>query len=933
MSHTLFYSTGYRNCFALESKWGFVMEKYGRGIKIVEWIATVFLTMSILYFVLGELVSEKEFDFKVDKSNLYNEDWEMVLQDEQRMPIKVPGSYDVKSGDLFIIEKKIADDFNGAYLCTRSSQQDIKVYVDGVLRSDYSTKNKRKFGKNSVSVFIFIQLLPEDAGKTLRMELVSHSTYSGYINDIYCGDREQIWTGIVKSYLPVTLLAIFMLLLSVMVIIYSIIIKVVYKKKMNILYLGVGLLVASVWLIAESKLRQIFLPSSTVASDVGFLMVMLLPLPFLIYINRIQKRRYEKAYAALGILAAINFVISTALQFADIKDFSETMMSGHFLIVVLIIIVFVTVLLDVRNKHIKDYKEVSLGMAGLMAAGVFEIYMVYDKFAIHNGVGLCIGLAFLFFMAVIQTGRDLLELEKEKQIAVAASESRTMFLANMSHEIRTPINTIVGMNEMILRENLDNDTREYAENIENASKLLMGLIDDILDFSKLDAGKLEIYENPYNVIAMLKDVFLGASVRLEDKALEVKLDIDENVPTILNGDEIRIKQIFNNLLTNAIKYTVEGSIAISLKGISEEIGFMLEFTVADTGVGIKEEDIPTLFDSFSRMEMKRNKYIQGTGLGLSITKQLVDNMGGTIKVDSVYGKGSTFTVTIPQLIVDDTPIGNFEEAYFSLKDEGKLRETIRFGSEQSVLIVDDNEMNLRVMSALLGKTGLKLDFASGGNECVEKCKEYKYDLIFMDHMMPEPDGIETLHIIREDTEGKNRDTKVIVLTANAIKGAAEQYQAEGFVDYITKPVEYARLEQLLIKYLADSTIEDDNKIADNDSNDSQALYVLNKEEGLKYCGGLEDLYEEVLGHYIKNASEYKEELKICFEDKNWKDYARIAHTLKSNALTIGLPEFSKLAKEQEFAGKEANEKLIMESFENFISCLEESIKVVSRELG
>ena len=892
----------------------------GKGIKIVEWAGIILLALSLLYFVVGEVTSKRESFFKVGNSNNYNDGWEMVLEDGAKTPIKVPGSYNIKRGSLFVLEKKISDDFPGAYLCTRSSQQDIKVYVDGVLRKDYTTKNTRKFGKNSVSVFIFVELLPEDAGKTLRMELVSNSTYSGYVNEVYCGDREQIWTGIVKNYLPVTLMALFMLILSVMVVIYCIIVHFVYKKKMDILYLGMGLVVSSVWLIAESKLRQIFLPNSTIASDVGFLMVMLLPLPFLIYINSIQKRRYEKIYTIIGLISVINFIGCTILQFTDKRDFSETMTSGHVIILLMIVAVLISVILDIKNRFIQDYKEVSLGMAGIMVAGIFEIYMVYDKFAIYNGVGLCIGLVFLFFMAVIQTGRDLLQLENDKRIAIAASESKTIFLANMSHEIRTPINTIVGMNEMILRENHNNDTKEYAKNIDNASKLLIGLIDDILDFSKLDAGKLEICENPYNVATMLKDVFLSASVRMKDKELEMHLDISENLPSVLNGDEIRIKQILNNLLSNAIKYTVEGSISISLKDVTDKDKYYIEFSVKDTGVGIREEDLPTLFDSFRRMELKRNKYIQGTGLGLSITKQLVENMDGTIKVDSKYGSGSTFTVTIPQGIVDETPMGKFEDVYYKITSDTEEKEIVKFSSDKSVLIVDDNEMNLKVMGALLGKSGINLDFATGGNQCIEKCKNIKYDLIFMDHMMPEPDGIKTLHKLREDVEGLNSNTVVVVLTANAIKGASEQYEKEGFADYITKPVEYSRLENVLVKYLMGSD--------ETSSEDKDTSYLVDKEAGLNYCGGMDDLYLEVLQHYVKNATSYTIELENLYKEGKLADYARISHTLKSNSLTIGMKGFSEIAKAHEYAGKDLDEKYIGDNIDYYIECIKKSIKAV-----
>lgn len=894
---------------------------YDKFMNTLKIFTGIFLLISVLYFVIGEIFADKESFFKVGESESYCEGWEMVNPDGSRTLIDVPGSYKVKRGDVFALEKQIPDAFDGTWLCVRSSQQDIKFLVDDEVISNYSTKETRKFGKNSVSVFVFVELLPEYAGKTLRMEIVSYSTYSGYVNEIVCGEREQIWLNIVKQHMPVAILGLFMLLLSIMVVAYSLIIKYVYKRKMEIAYLGTGLLVASIWIIAESKLRQIFLPSSTIANNVGFLMIMLLPFPFLAYVNKVQKNRYVKAYTLIALSSIINFIISTVLQFTNIKDFSEIMASSHIILVVLIITFIITCILDIINKKIKEYKEVAIGLTGLVLAGLFEVAMVYDKFAIYNGVALCIGLVFLFFMAVIKTGKDLLEIEKERQIAVAASESRTMFLANMSHEIRTPINTIVGMNEMILRENHGNETREYAQNIDSASKMLIGLIDDVLDFSKLDAGKIDICECPYNMAAMLNDVILNVKVRLQDKGLKINLDIDKNIPSILSGDELRIKQILNNLLSNAVKYTEKGSITIKATGFWEDGKYYSEYSIKDTGVGIRAEDLPTLFDSFQRMDLKRNKYIQGTGLGLSITKQLVEIMDGSIDVTSEYGKGSCFTVKIHQEVVKDTPMGDFSEAYTeSVNVDGEsARARVCFSPEATVLVVDDNEMNLLVMKSLLGKTGLTLDYASSGMECYELCKNKKYNLIFMDHMMPKPDGVETFHMIQEDVDGLNTDTKVIVLTANAIKGVSEQYAREGFADYISKPIDYKILEQYLIKYLGNYM-------------EGEKSMKLDKEKGLNYCGGLDDLYKEILQTYVEKSRQYEKELQQYYETEDWKEYARIAHTLKSTSLTIGADDFSEVAKKHEFAAKENNIEFIEQSYQSFLDDLKIMIQIVENEL-
>ena len=269
---------------------------------------------------------------------------------------------------------------------------------------------------------------------------------------------------------------------------------------------------------------------------------------------------------------------------------------------------------------------------------------------------------------------------------------------------------------------------------------------------------------------------------------------------MLKGDEIRIKQILNNLLSNAVKYTEQGSITLTAEGIQKENSFYLSMSVADTGIGIKKEDMEKLFNSFQRLELTKNRYVEGTGLGLNITRQLVNNMNGTIDVQSVHGMGSCFTVQLPQQIVNDIPIGKFEQhsKKHTLKDtstEGNL-----YAPDAKILIVDDTKMNLRVIEMLLKRSQIQMDFATSGNECLQKTKEKKYDLILMDHMMPEPDGIQTLHLMRDDTDNLNQATEVIVLTANAIAGMKEQYLEEGFSDYLSKPVDPEKLEKMIMKY-------------------------------------------------------------------------------------------------------------------------------------
>ncbi len=396
---------------------------------------------------------------------------------------------------------------------------------------------------------------------------------------------------------------------------------------------------------------------------------------------------------------------------------------------------------------------------------------------------------------------EMLEAEKEKQIAIAENKSKERFIASMSHEIRTPINTVLGMNEMILRESKEDAVRGYAVHIENAGKMLLGIVNNVLEISKMREGKTQIVEENYQLLPMLEEVVLSVEGRVKEKGLKLKQEINMSLPSVLRGDEMRIKQVVMNLLSNAVKYTEEGSITFTVKGIRKEGGFFLIVSVTDTGIGIRREDMDKLFDRFYRLDLKRNQYIEGTGLGLSIAKQLVDNMGGRMEVSSEYGSGSCFTVIIPQMIVDETPLEQVAERETSKNAVARDEKEHFSMPEAKVLIVDDNKMNLSVLEMLLKRSQVQVECAGGGSECLQMTIGQKYDLILMDHMMPEPDGVQTLHLIREDKSNKNCQTPIVVVTANAQPEMEQFYMNEGFSAYITKPVMPEKLEEVLKAYL------------------------------------------------------------------------------------------------------------------------------------
>ncbi len=772
-----------------------------RGMRIIQCIMGIMVIGAFLFFIWGESVLPRENNANENTCRIYQAEWVEVMPDGTGLPIEVPGMAKANRGEWITIATTLPQTQEDTWICVRSMQQEIRIYVDDELRKEYSTLDTQLFGKTSTVEYVFFPLYSSDAGKTLLIEFMTESSYAGYVSEMYEGNRYDIEKYFYGVYAPSAIVSALMLLIGLFVVCCCIFVRVFYKKDIELLHLGNGILIAAMWLLMESKLRQFVFPNSTVAMWMGFLMVAIIPYPFIAYINRIQKYRYQKAYMVVGVGVILNCFTVVTLQVLNVKDFFETMTLSHIMLLATIVLIGITTIMDVFRGYIKEYREVAIGFIGLMLAGVIEISLVYMVDAQLNGIALCVGLVILLVAAGLKAIRDLLNVEKEKQAAIAASQSKAKFLANMSHEIRTPINVVIGMNEMILRENKDETIEEYAYNIKSASQMLLSLVNDVLDFSKIEAGKLQIVEADYRLASMLSDVILGTNVRAKDKNLEIKLDIDETMPSILKGDEVRIKQILNNLLSNAIKYTEKGSVTLSAKGVRGEDGFWLSFAVTDTGMGIKKEDMEKLFTSFQRLELSKNRYIEGTGLGLNIVKQLVSCMNGTIDVQSEYGVGSCFSVRIPQQIVDDTAMGKVgQKPKQSLAVKDAKKDSL-YVPNAKILVVDDTQINLRVIRELLKRSRVQLDFATGGNECFEKTKKKKYDLILMDHMMPDPDGVQTLHMIRDDVDNLNRETDIIVLTANAIAGMREQYLAEGFADYLPKPVEAAKLEATIAKFL------------------------------------------------------------------------------------------------------------------------------------
>ena len=503
------------------------------------------------------------------------------------------------------------------------------------------------------------------------------------------------------------------------------------------------------------------------------------------------------------------------------------------------------------------------------------------------------------------------ELQKERQRANEANDAKSEFLARMSHEIRTPINTVLGMNEMIKRESLDRQILHYAGNIEMAGESLLSIINDILDVSKVEAGRMKIVCAEYETRPMFESLIDMFAFRCVDKGLEFETDMDPRIPTALYGDEVRVKQILVNLLSNAVKYTPSGKVGFKASGNIHDNVCELTLVVSDTGIGISEEDQERLFDPFSRFDEEKNRGIEGTGLGLSIVSSLCSLMGATINLESKKGEGSTFTVIIDQEIVNPQAVGLINVS------EGRDRRAVDYkpsftAGNAHILVVDDNRMNLEVIRGLLKRTMVNVDTAMSGSECIDSVRAKKYDIVFIDHMMPGMDGIETLDEIKKLAPGENKSEKAkyIMMTANALKGAREFYVSHGYDDYLSKPVEAVMLERMVASYLpahmlSDAGPDDEVMVGDSDERIERAAAIL-KEFGVDMRKGIEftgdyDGYTNTARSFMESFADEKRDLERLREKGDVDNYRILIHGIKSNARTFGYDELFEYAYSQETA--------------------------------
>lgn len=765
----------------------------------------IILTIFVLMTVVISVARHRGSDGLIYQSQEYQQDWYRIYGDGSREKVILSEIKDLKKGDTLVVESVLPEKIETGTIIALFNCRDLEVYIDGEERGVFSNKDNPLPGANVKSSLFQTKLEPEDGGKVIRY--VKHETEGGKfgIAGFYYGDSLGIFREVFKTYGLSFCLSALMCSISIIIGVASLFLIGKYDEWKSILAIGGGFFFVTTWMMTDSSMMQYILGTTYIDGVWAYMASMMIPCPFLFFIDAQQKGRYRRSNHMVCILMMLNFVVNTFLHFTGISNYQETKLYMNMIIGFSIVYVILTLALDVRKGFAKEYHIVFAGMLGFGAGAILEVVLINVMDNRLNGVYILSGLYCLLFANMVQIYMQI-RLSQEKTLAaIHANQMKSEFLANMSHEIRTPINAIMGMNEMILRDNKASDIQEYAENIKSASTSLLTLVNKILDLSKIEEGKMEVVPQNYELATLLKDIEVLIRIKAQQKELELKLEVDSSLPNKLYGDAEKIKQVLVNLLNNAVKYTNQGRIILSIQGKQREDMLLLHMQVKDTGIGIKEEDLHKIFEKFSRVDQTRNIGVEGTGLGLTITAGLVEVMGGKLDVESEYGKGTTFTVELSQKIIGEETLADQKLKETKSAQPEKKKANV-YAPKANVLVVDDTVINLKVFAGLLKNSGMQITTARSGQECLEQVEKKCFDIIFLDHMMPDMDGMETLAEMQK-REHLCKDTPVVALTANVVNGAKEMYLAAGFSDYLSKPVFLEDLCEVLVKFLPEELLE------------------------------------------------------------------------------------------------------------------------------
>lgn len=675
----------------------------------------------------------------------------------------------------------------------------------------------------------------------------------------------------------------------------------------------------------------------------SMLIIYLLMLQNYILVSIVKKSMKDmKVYYAIGATIAFSAIIAVLVAKTDYTNMMDGVFyckGGAMIITQIALFLFAFnsfMLVFIKRQSIDDKRRFAMFAASISQIIVF-LAQEYFRDNLIISIGYIVSIVCLYLISENPDKLLIEQLQFERDRANVANASKSSFVAHVSHEIRTPINAIIGMDEMIIRESKEEPIRQYATDISQAAQTLYGIINDVLDLSKMESGKMDIFPVEYDLNRLIYDAILPFKQRIKAKQIDFFIDINPSLPKSYYGDDVHIKQVVSNLISNAVKYTHEGFIKVSVDGDYKNGLIDLRFEIKDTGIGIKEEDISKLFVAFERIEESRNRNIEGTGLGMNITHNLLKLMGSRLNVSSVYGEGTIFSFTVTQRIVDQSPIGEFA----SFEKHQEMPNELNFEAPSvKILVVDDSEVNRRVFKSLLGRTQIRIDEADGGRRCLAMIMKEQYDLIFLDHLMPDMDGIETITKMRANKSHLNVKTPVIMLTANAIGDVKEIYMSSGFDAYLAKPVFVNELERLIRKYVPSYKIIESNAVETKEDDDKWNEKLPNI-RGIDWVEALKhlptrDVFYATIGEFYRSIDDEATQLDEYYANIDRDEMLELlrikVHALKGSAALIGAGILSEGAKEIENAAHEKNRKLIHEKYPYMINYYR-SFKERLSELG
>lgn len=795
------------------------ISKVGNILFLIQVVFLVVLSVMIWYYA-PRIAYFKNAE---DETIWFGDGWKYVEQEGE--PIAVNEHYLKlhKEGEKVAITKALDSNvLEDKFLCFRVRAREVNIYVNDSLWERKVFSDERRAYGSSVYMFYQIPVKGLRPGDKVTMEFIHEDEGNFVVQFLSLGNRYSIVSYVIsKCGISVAIVGFSLLLILMIILIYySAVMLGRIEGYKSLWWLISFLLFGLIYQISDCGILDLFWHKSVLTYWSNTISFMLMPIPLLFYIKRTffpESKRYD-------VLIALNHILLIGCVSEFVINSFDLMKSSVYVYGIILMAVGSGIVGFFTGKR-KVAKEV---LAGSVVIGIATLtgliaYLRGDSTGISKYFGAALFLFSLCMLVfTVNSGSKkrkekdeamLQMLAREKEAAEMANESKTRFLSHMSHEIRTPLNAVLGMNELIMRETKNENVKKYSYNIQSAGKTLLGLINDVLDFSKIDTGKMEVVEAEYSVSSMIYDVVSMMKERIQDKGLEFRLDVDSEIPDCLFGDEIRVKQILINLLTNAIKYTEKGWVQIKIwhekivyepleTGANAPKEVQLYMQVEDTGIGIKEEELPRLFRDFERLDQLKNRSIEGSGLGLNITAGLVRIMDGNISVESEYGKGSAFRVHIPQRVIRDTPIGDYnarmKQTEPQLADEDM---TVMSFSGKKVLAIDDNEMNLEVIASILEMMDLDVHRASSGAEALGMLETEKYDIVITDDMMPGMSGTELMQIVKGRADCINVITPMVVLTANAISGVVDEYISKGFQGYLSKPIDIEQLQKILRMYL------------------------------------------------------------------------------------------------------------------------------------